>query len=211
MSHRFSVEALILTLQDLMGNTALMGGKTVLLSGDLRQMGPVVKYGGPAETIDASIISSPLWRHVKRMRLTIFQRDKEDPSYAAFVQSVSIGTQPHTATDDGVETVPLAYVDTSESSRDPFAIASADSIEELIHFVYPDILEAEPTAFKSRAILSSTNATIDTINAHVLDILPGDILTAYSADSVDPDAAEDNFDFVSEADLNVSVFLREHQ
>lgn len=35
MSHRFSVEALNLTLQDLMNNTLLMGGKTVLLSGDL--------------------------------------------------------------------------------------------------------------------------------------------------------------------------------
>lgn len=70
MSHRFSVEALNLTLQDLMGNTKLMGGKTVLLSGDLRQIGPVVKFGGPAETIDASIISSPLWKHVQRMRLT---------------------------------------------------------------------------------------------------------------------------------------------
>ena len=69
-SHRFSVEALNLTLQDLMGNTKLMGGKTVLLSGDLRQIGPVVKFGGPAETIDASIISSPLWKHVQRMRLT---------------------------------------------------------------------------------------------------------------------------------------------
>lgn len=58
MSHRFSVEALNLTLQDLMGNNMLMGGKTVLFSGDLRQIGPVVKFGGPAETIDASSIIS---------------------------------------------------------------------------------------------------------------------------------------------------------
>lgn len=36
-------------------------------------------------------------------------------------------------------------------------------------------------------ILSSTNATIDTINAHVLDAVLGDLLTAYSCDSVDPD------------------------
>lgn len=35
MSHRFSIEALNLTLQDLMDNTLLMGGKTVLFSGDL--------------------------------------------------------------------------------------------------------------------------------------------------------------------------------
>lgn len=43
MIHRFSVEALNLTLQDLMINTDLMGGKTVPTCGDFRQIGPVVK------------------------------------------------------------------------------------------------------------------------------------------------------------------------
>lgn len=55
MSHRFSVEPFNLTLQDLMDTTELMGGKSVLLlSGDFRQIGPVVKLGGPVETIDTA-------------------------------------------------------------------------------------------------------------------------------------------------------------
>lgn len=108
MSHRFSVEALTLTLQDLMDNTLLMGGKTVLFSGDLRQIGPVVKFGGPAEVIDASLISSPLWPRIKRMHLTISQRDRQDAPYAAFVRNVGVGSQQHTTTEDGDETVPLS-------------------------------------------------------------------------------------------------------
>lgn len=45
MGHRFRVEALV--------------GKPVLSRGDNRQICPVVKDGGPAETIDVALISSP--------------------------------------------------------------------------------------------------------------------------------------------------------
>ena len=203
MSHRFSVEALHLTLKDLMGNNIIMGGKNISLSGDLRQIGPVVKHGGPAETIDASIISSPLWKHVRRMRLTISQRDREDAAYAAFVRNIGVGTQPHVTTDDGVDAVPLTYVHSMPNiASERFVLGNTDYFEELINFVHPDILDADPTEFKARAILSSTNATIDTINAHVLDILPGDLLTAYSCDTVDPDATDDGMGFVAAADLH---------
>lgn len=43
---------------------------------------------------------------------------------------------------------------------------------------------------------------MNTINAQALNILPGDILTASSCDTVDPDASDDNFDVVAAADLN---------
>lgn len=150
-------------------------------------------------------LSSParFWVHVQRMRLTISQRDREDAPYAAFVRNVGIGTQPHMTTADRVEAVPLAYVhDISNCTKDKFVIDNTDAFEDLINFVYPDILAADPTAFKARAILSSTNATIDFINSHVLDILPGDMLTAYSCDTVDAHANDNNLDFVATADLN---------
>ena len=60
----------------------------------------------------------------------------------------------------------------------PSVIHNTDSSEALISFVHLDILDADPTEIKAGAILSSTNATIDLVNAHVLDILPGDLLTA---------------------------------
>lgn len=136
--------------------------------------------------------------------LTISQRDKQDAPYAAFVRSVGVGSQPYRTTEDGDETVPLAYVhDIPELTLDPFVIQNTDCFEDLIGFVYPDLLHADPADFKSRAILSSTNATIDTINEHILDVLPGDLLTAYSCDTVDPGAPnQKTFDFLSSSDLN---------
>lgn len=107
MSHLFSVEALNLTLQDLINNTELMGGKIVLRIRNFRQTGPVVKYGGPVETVDAALISSSLWIHADCMRLTISQRDRGDKAYAAFVSGIGVGTQPHASTTDGVEMLSL--------------------------------------------------------------------------------------------------------
>lgn len=46
--------------------------------GDLRQIGPFVKFGGPADIIDAALISVPLQSHVNLMNLTISHRDLED-------------------------------------------------------------------------------------------------------------------------------------
>ncbi|CAM9935786.1 unnamed protein product [Scytosiphon promiscuus] len=53
MNQRFSIEALDLTLQYLLGNTKVMGDEVVLSSGDFRQYGPLIQFGGPAESVDA--------------------------------------------------------------------------------------------------------------------------------------------------------------
>lgn len=97
-----------------------------------------------------------------------------------------------------------AYIhDHPDHPRDFFVLSNTDSFEDLVNFVYQDILHGDPAAFETRAILSSTNATIDTMNAHVLDILAGGLLAAYSFNSFDPHAFDDTaFDFILEADLN---------
>ena len=70
-----------------------------------------------------------------------------------------------------------------------FALQNTGSFEDLVVlFLSPDILHGGLASFKTRSILSFTNAPIDTTNAHALNILPGDLHTACSCDSVDPDA-----------------------
>ena len=88
MTHRYCVEALDRTLRDLTKHNQPFGGKTILFSGDWRQTGPIVKNGSPTDTVDAAFISSQLWNNVIRFKLTMSQRDKEDPQYASFVRSV---------------------------------------------------------------------------------------------------------------------------
>uniref|UniRef100_A0A8D8ZUH9 ATP-dependent DNA helicase n=1 Tax=Cacopsylla melanoneura TaxID=428564 RepID=A0A8D8ZUH9_9HEMI len=61
MSNKSAFEALDRTLQDLRGNSRLMGGMTVLLSGDFRQTLPVVPRGTRADEIKACLKKSYLW------------------------------------------------------------------------------------------------------------------------------------------------------
>lgn len=107
MTHRYCVEALNRTLQDLMKNDKIFGGKTISFSGDWRRTGPIVKHGSPTDTVDAALISSSLWSHVQRVKLTKSQRDKEDPQYASFVRAVGEDARPSTKLPDGTDLMPL--------------------------------------------------------------------------------------------------------
>ncbi|KAE9278548.1 hypothetical protein PF008_g28593 [Phytophthora fragariae] len=71
MTHRHAFEAVDRTLRDIVDNDQeQFGGKVFVLSGDFRQILPVVVRGTPAETIDACLKSSSLWSHFKQVHLT---------------------------------------------------------------------------------------------------------------------------------------------
>jgi hypothetical protein len=85
MLHRNCFEAIDKTLRDIRRQESVpFGGLTVLLSGDFRQMLPVVKRGTRYDTMDASVRNSDLWNCMNVMHLTentrISLRSKEDPS-----------------------------------------------------------------------------------------------------------------------------------
>ncbi|GMF41132.1 unnamed protein product [Phytophthora fragariaefolia] len=71
MAHRHASEAVDRTLRAIMDNDQeLFGGKVFVLSGDFRQILPIVVRGTPAETIDACLKSSTFWEHFKQLHLT---------------------------------------------------------------------------------------------------------------------------------------------
>ena len=55
ISHKRAVEALDRTLKHLHGNNKVMGGVTVILSGNFRQILPVIPQGTRADEINASV------------------------------------------------------------------------------------------------------------------------------------------------------------
>lgn len=65
MSHKLAFEALNLTLKDLRGNNRLMGGVTLLLSGDFRQTLPVISRGS-LRTRSTRVSSPPSCGHQLR-------------------------------------------------------------------------------------------------------------------------------------------------
>ncbi|GFW34953.1 ATP-dependent DNA helicase [Trichonephila clavipes] len=58
MAHKKGIEALNRTLQDIRGCNQIMGGLTVLLSGDFRQTLPVVLRGTRADIVKACLKTS---------------------------------------------------------------------------------------------------------------------------------------------------------
>ena len=109
MTHKYCIEAIDITLRDLMRNALIFGGKTILFSsGDWRQIGPIVQFGSASDTVDAAFIYSHLWKHINRMRLTVSQRDKDDASYASFVRSVGENRQPNVRFPDGTDLISLS-------------------------------------------------------------------------------------------------------
>ncbi|GFW00167.1 ATP-dependent DNA helicase [Trichonephila clavipes] len=74
MAHKKGIEALNRTLQDIRGCNQIMGGLTVLLSGDFRQTLPVVLRGTRADIVKACLKTSFLWPHIKVVSLKINMR-----------------------------------------------------------------------------------------------------------------------------------------
>ena len=70
MSHRYLLEALDRTLQDVMqAPDKIMGGKLLILAGDFRQILPVVRRGQREDVVDACMTRSPLWCHCTKLQL----------------------------------------------------------------------------------------------------------------------------------------------
>ncbi|CAB1104684.1 unnamed protein product [Ectocarpus sp. CCAP 1310/34] len=181
MTHRCCIETLERTLRDIRRSEALYGGITICFSGDWRQCGPVAPFATPAETtVEASFISSDLWPKTKRMRLTMSQRDEEDPAYASFVRSIGEKIHPTTTFSDGAKRVPLSNTHDT-STTDHFSLQYTTDFNDLINFVYPDIHE-DARHLNDRAILATTNISIDSCNDAISSRRHGDNVTFHSSD-----------------------------
>ena len=72
MSHKGGIEAL--NLQDLRNNDKIMGGITIVLAGDFRQVLSVVQRGTRADEVNACIKYSSIWSKVEKLTLTVNMR-----------------------------------------------------------------------------------------------------------------------------------------
>lgn len=154
-------------------------GKVVLAMGDCRQIGPVVKYGAMAETINASIRQSYLWSQfqvfefTENMRLTSLREQanasvQEIETEAKFAQNLlMVGDGEH----DGVDAVLLGQ-DTTKGSitlKLPLIQATAD-IPTALQFIHPDGFGGE--RMHKRLILAGTNAAVAQWNSIIQGLNP---------------------------------------
>jgi hypothetical protein len=173
MQHKFAVEALDRTLQDLLKKELPFGGITVLFGGDFRQTLPIVPRGSRHKILEASLRNSSLWAHVKmhflkkNMRLDL---TPESELFAKYLLDVGAGRN---SNPDGTVTL---YPE----------MHCGDTVDSLIDAIYPGIAEgAKPDDyFKDRTLLSCKNDDVDDLNTDILTKFPGEEKVLLSADSI---------------------------
>ena len=149
--------------QKVMQNSQPFGGKIIILLGDFRQTCPVVRGGSQADIIDASIKSSPLWPLFQLFPLSMPIRNADDPEFASWVDNIGDGASPEINLD---------------------FISRACSHDELLDFVYPSEVLADPSCCLRRAILCPTNMQVNMYNESIVCRIDGVHRTYLAADSL---------------------------
>lgn len=175
MSNKHSVEALDTTLRDLCNPNLIFGGKIILFGGDFRQTLPIVVCGSRVATIDASLVSSTLWRNITKLKLVSNMRAKEDGPFIEYLLRIGEEREPN-GFEDSVRLPPsmlIPFVDT---------ISSLDSLNE---FVYPslDNFSMDSSVLINRAILTPKNDHVADINNLLIDRFPGQLKEYVSFDT----------------------------
>ena len=203
MGNKYHLEALDLTLRDFMGsvNARLanvpFGGKTIVLGGDFRQTLPIVRFASRAQTVDMSLTRSHLWPGfasfalVENMRIEKAREmladcadgdemetnsaDKlaELQEFAAWLLRIGNGTEAA----DELCTIALPQ---------ELCLPSGCDIDALADWVYPNLAVncKSPSWLGERAILAPYNTEVDSINAKLSAVFPGDEWICTSADAV---------------------------
>ena len=179
MTRRQAVETLDRSLQDITGCDLPFGGKVMVFGGDFRQVLPVVPRGTRAQICDATLLQSYIWDDIKIIRLKQNMRAQNDVWFSQFLLRIGDGTE---------KTFPNDYVDLPDDIM--LEYNNDQSIDILIDHVFPDLANNCTSAsyMRERAILSTRNEYVDSLNAMMIGKFPGNEKIYYSHDSVDDDS-----------------------
>ena len=130
-------------------------GKTLIGTGDFRQVAPVVYGAGEFASLAASVKSSHLWPSFQIFTLSTSIRGINDPGYTAFVDRIGEHCSPDRLF------LPLLH--------------STMNINDAIPFLFPPHILQQPLSCLDRAFLSPRNIFVDKFNKKILDSLPGNI------------------------------------
>ena len=169
MVSRFALEAVDRMLKGVCNSSEPFGGKKFLMSGDFRQILPIVRLGTEGTTVAECLNRSPLWSCVRTVSLTINMRvsDPTMHSWCEFLLRIGEGKEPMDANDCVTFPEECPVVDTE-----------MDMVDQLFGTETP--LFPDPSV----AILATVHEKCDYINALCLDRLPGTVHTYKSFDKV---------------------------
>lgn len=214
MTHRFAYEALDRTMRDLMEVNQPFGGKVVILSGDFRQVLPIVRDGSIGDSIDASVKKSSLWSYFRQLQLKINMRvlTATDPAAAHHASKwasdlLTIGEGRHDVCDqlgdDYIKIPPELLVDVRHNEETVRDERNGDvdlSLDGIVDTLYGSINEAHDNDayFAERAILTTRNLDVHRINEEVTCRISGEAREYFSVDTVVGDSDEEQLLYEAE-------------
>ncbi|KAK8933828.1 hypothetical protein KSP39_PZI015390 [Platanthera zijinensis] len=178
MADRKALEAVDRSFRDATNISRPFGGKIMILGGDFRQVLPVVVNGTRAQIINASIVQSYLWSHVRILSLTENMRAKHDIAFSEYLLRVGNGTE--TTTEAEMIRIPDTLGLLWEGEH---------SITDLITVTFPNLYShvGDKNYMRDRAILTPLNEHVNMLNDITVGQLPGEEVIYYSYDSVSDD------------------------
>lgn len=190
MTHKHCFEALDRSLRDILrfsnnGNMDIpFGGKVVVLGGDFRQILPVIPKGTRQQVVHATINSSYLWDCCEVLTLTKNMRLFHG-SLGADVEEIADFSKWVLGIGDG-SIGDIKDLDIIVEIPDDLLIKdSVDPVQTIVDATYPAFVEKihDYSFFQDRAILAPKNEDIDTINEHMMSLVPGDEKIYLSSDT----------------------------
>ena len=173
MANRQVMECLDRTFQDILRNNQPFGGKKLVLSGDFRQVLPVIPKAARPEVVSACLNRSKLWSNIKVYHLRInervrrtqtTEREKQElQNFADTLEQIGDGNYPiNKELGPDMIKVPTDWLSKSES------------ICEFIEEAFPDFKNrcTDNEYLRGRAILTPKNKHVLAINNEILKKLP---------------------------------------
>ena len=125
MQERWIMECVDRTLRELLETDEPFGGKTIIFSGDYRQVSCVIPRAGKAQIIERTFTNSHLWKKIKKLhlfenerikRLNISDNEREKLlSFANFLLEIGEGRYPN---DDELIQMPFNMLSKSQHIND---------------------------------------------------------------------------------------------
>ncbi|XP_051173501.1 uncharacterized protein LOC127289553 [Leptopilina boulardi] len=179
MAPKYALQAMEVMLRDITKCKKPFGGKVILLSGDFRQILPIVPHGSRTHIVEVCVKNSKLWHLFQTRSLHVNVRlNNNQINFSNWL--LNVGDGKHQSTFEKKNNV-------LEIPQD--LISNGNLIEE----IYGSSISSNDVSAYSSCILSLTNSEVLDMNDRILSNSEGNEVVYYSIDShVDEDQKDIN-------------------
>lgn len=177
-------------LKDLCNTDEIFGGKVVILSGDFRQILPIMPKGKKNDILNLCVKSSPIWTNFKKYQLQENMRVQEDECAGDFKRwLLQIG--------EG------KYNNKFESENELVCIPNEMIVNSnIVDEIYGKTITKNDITVYGKAILAPRNVDVLETNEKILDKLEGQLYHCFSIDTLNESNENMNNEYIPQEYLN---------